>query len=362
MHNFILINGAQKNKTMFGGFFCKKRILELEKELQRLAQESSFVADFLKNISAGNEKSLAREDVKDDNLFEALQEIQTRYNKLNKEDAHRNWTFVGVEKIVNLIRGNSLEAEKILSSLTSTLCKYAKANQAAIFVLNAENPNNEFFELKSLFAYDKRKHLSMTVNMGESLVSECYLEGSAIYMTDVPTNYVKITSGLGEATPRSILLIPLIFDETKVGVIEFAFFHKLEPFELEFLSKVSEHIASYIIRENQSNKTKAILEHSEKQTELLRSREEELNQNMEEMKIIQEQMEKRNKELELANQEIERQSREMDEIKKHEMELFESKLETQKTLHNLTIKKLTAKIAELEKRELDQMPRLRIVN
>lgn len=347
---------------MFDNFFCKKRLIDLERRLHQKDIESNFAAEFLSNLSNGKHAILEKDNILNDNLFHALQEIKSKYDKLNKEDAHRNWTYVGIEKVVDLIRGNSLGGEKTLNSLASTLCKYIKANQAAIFILNSEDPKNQFLELKSLFAYDKRKYLTKTVSIGEGLVSQCYLEGSPIYMTDVPGNYVKITSGLGEATPRSIILIPLIFDDIKVGVLELAFFHKLESFEMEFLNKVSEHIASYVIREKQNNKTKTILEYSEKQTALLTKREEELNQNMEEMKIIQDQMENRNKELELANLEIEKQSREMEEIKKHEMELFESKLETQKAIHGITIKKLAARIAELEKREMDHVPRLRVVN
>ena len=347
---------------MLDNFFCKKKTVELEAIVHQLTIESILVVDFLKGLCNGSDTLISDREIENKNLFNVLLEIKSKYDKLNNEDAYRNWVFVGVEKIVNLIRSNASGYEHTLNSLTSTLCKYTKANQAAIFTLNSEDSKNEFFELKSIYAYDKKKYLSKTVSMGEGLVSQCYLEGSPVYMTDVPSNYVKITSGLGEATPRSIILIPLMFDTVKVGVIEFAFFHKLESFEVEFLNKVSEHIASYIIRENQNNKTKAILEYSEKQTALLVNREEELNQNMEEMKVIQEQMEKRNKELELDNLEIEKQTKEMEEIKKHEMELFESKLETQKAIHNLTIKKLATKIAELEKKEPEQLPRLRVVN
>ena len=347
---------------MFEAFSCKKKIKEFEKRLVQLTLDTDLVITFLKGIYTNDEELTLVDRIHNKDLLHGLLEIKFKYDKLSKEDEYRNWVFTGTEQIVNIIRGNTFGYESTLNSLTSTLCKYARANQAAIFVLNIEDSQNEFLELKSVYAYDKKRYVSKIVRMGEGLVSQCYLEGSPIYMTDVPLSYVKITSGLGEATPRSIILIPLIFDTAKVGVIEFAFFHKLQPFEIDFLNKVAEHIASYIVRENQNSKTKIILEYSEKQTSLLISREEELKQSMDKMRIIHEQMDRRNRDLELANLEIESKTREMDELKRHEMELFESKLETQKAIHRLTIKKLNEKIAELESKGQEQVPRLRVVN
>jgi transcriptional regulator with GAF, ATPase, and Fis domain len=115
-------------------------------------------------------------------------------------------------------------------------------------------------------------------------------------MTAVPTQYIQITSGLGDAPPRSLLVSPLIVNEEVFGVIELASFQKIESHVQEFVGRIGESIASTISTVRVSEKTKTLLEELQQQTEEMKSQEEEMRQNMEELVATQEEMQRKEQE------------------------------------------------------------------
>jgi PAS domain S-box-containing protein len=171
--------------------------------------------------------------------------------------------------------------------------KYLKANQGAVFLLNEENREKPVLEMVSAYAWSRKKHLKKRVEIGEGLVGQAAIEKETIYLTDVPDNFISITSGLGDANPRCILIVPLLFNDELFGVMEFATFKPYEPFEVDFVEKLAEIIASTISRENINKKTEKLLRESQKLTEEMRAQEEEMRQNLEEMNATQEEMQQR---------------------------------------------------------------------
>ena len=118
-------------------------------------------------------------------------------------------------------------------------------------------------------------------------------EKRTIYMTDVPDQYVRITSGLGEANPRSVLVVPMKVNDQIHGVIEIASFETYETYQIELIEKLAESIASTIA-------SVKVNEHTKKLVQQLRTSEEEIRQSMEELHATKEQME--SKEIELTGQ------------------------------------------------------------
>lgn len=132
--------------------------------------------------------------------------------------------------------------------------------------------------------------------MGEGLVGQCFLEQDIIYLTDVPKTYASITSGLGEATPTAVILIPLKVNDLTVGVMELASLKEYQEHERTLLQKFAESIASTITSVQVNERTKQLLEQSQQQAEELKSQEEEMRQNMEEMTATQEEMQRKSDE------------------------------------------------------------------
>jgi methyl-accepting chemotaxis protein len=96
------------------------------------------------------------------------------------------------------------------------------------------------------YGYDRKKFLDKRIELVEDLVGQCVLEQDTIFITDIPKNYVHITSGLGDATPRSIYISPLRIDEKVFSVTELASLDVLNTNKIEFINRLPENVASSI--------------------------------------------------------------------------------------------------------------------
>jgi len=207
------------------------------------------------------------------------------------DDERRNWVVSGLAMFAEIIRNQS-DSKKLGDTITSNIVKYTNSNQGALFVLNDEKKDDLHLQSLSCYAWNKKKFAEKTIYEGQGLIGQCWLEGSPIFMTQVPQDYVSITSGLGQATPRCVFIVPLKVNETIYGVLELASFEPYQEYEREFIEKVCETIASSIATVKIADQTKYLLEQSQLQAEALRSQEEEMRQNMEELQATQEGMER----------------------------------------------------------------------
>ena len=115
-----------------------------------------------------------------------------------------------------------------------------KAEQGGIFLLNDDNPEKPFLELRTAFAYDRKKVLEANIEIGESLVGRCFQEKELIHLTNLPDGYTFISSGLGGHDPKSLLLLPLMFENDTIFLLLLVLvFHSVLGF-LSFLTGITE--------------------------------------------------------------------------------------------------------------------------
>jgi transcriptional regulator with GAF, ATPase, and Fis domain len=169
-------------------------------------------------------------------------------------------------------------------------------NQAGIYIVEEDDDEEKIIELKACYAFDRNKFLQKKIEIGQGLVGQCYLEKQRIFLKEVPDSYINITSGLGDATPKCVLIVPLVHEEKVEGIIELASFNILKEHEIEFVEKLAGSLAAYVAGNRINLKTKILLEKFQQQSEELQAQEEEMRQNMEEMQATQEEIYRKEKE------------------------------------------------------------------
>lgn len=276
--------------------------------INRLFQNLRSATDFILAIGEGRLDSdyqgLTDKDNKD-RLGTALLEMRDKMSNVAESDRQRNWTSEGLAKFADIFRTYST-SEDFTYIIISNLVKYVEANQGGLFIVEDEREEDPYLELVAAYAFEKRKYVHKRITKGEGLVGEVFQEGGLIYMTDVPDNYVHITSGLGDATPRSVLLVPLKLNDEIYGVVELASFDVFEDYKIEFIQRLSESIASTFASVKNNQRTERLLQESIQLSEQMRSQEEEMRQNLEELVSTQEEAQRRSQLTESQKVEIEK--------------------------------------------------------
>lgn len=293
------INKAQKLPVTSGD-----EIAEISNSTNILIDALNDTASFATEIGHGNLEvdynALSDSDLTGKALLDmrsSLQRAKEEEEKRRMEEDRQQWATSGFANFGDILRNNTDDMEDFAYNIISELVKYTDSNQGALYLINEEDDNDPFIEMKSCYAYNRKKFVDKRIEMGENLVGQCVLEGEEIYMTDIPQAYLHITSGLGDASPSSLLIVPLKFNETTYGVIELASFKDYEQYKRDFIIRVSENIASTVSTVRINLTTISLLEESKLKSEELAAQEEEMRQNMEELQTTQEESARREMEM-----------------------------------------------------------------
>ncbi len=287
---------------LLAGFYFKKKMSSCYIRLQDYSQTTSKLSQFARQLREGNLNAEYELQGSDDILGKSLLELKHDLikndaddKKRREEDKQRAWTSEGLALFADILRQNNDDLNELSFSIIKNIVNYLKANQAYFFLLNDEQEKS--FDLTACFAYDRKKYKQKRINWGEGLVGAAALENKAIFLTDIPENYVAITSGVGEATPRCLSVIPLTVNDEPHGVIEIASFQVFKQYEIDFLGKLADSIASTIATVKTNVRTNKLLKESQEQAEKLATQEEVMRQNMEELQTAQEEAAKQGEEL-----------------------------------------------------------------
>ncbi|MBT1689537.1 PAS domain S-box protein [Dawidia soli] len=267
----------------------------LEQDQEAIKKKFALSAQYIARLGQPESLDTIDEVLRNDTIGEALLRIKSDMSRLREEENKRNWITQGLAMFSEILR-NKAEIDEYAYEIISNLARYVNANQAAMFI-EYEDDNGRYLEMVSCYAYDKRKYQDQKIREGQGLLGQVMYEREFIFLKDIPANYTRITSGLGAATPRNLVVVPLMLNEKFYGAIELALFQVLEPHQVEFLKKVSENIASEISSIKTFRHTQKLLDESKTLTHELQQREEEMQQNIEEMAAIQEQMNRKQTEL-----------------------------------------------------------------
>ncbi len=312
----------------------KDRLLAVQK-YQELEKNLETNISHAKQIASGDYSVINAIGI-DDELGKSLVEMSTNLKSAEIEDGKRSWSMAGLTKLAEIIRVSNHDLVGLSNNLIVFLVKYLDANQGGLFVLDDSNPEQKFLELKACYAYERKKFLEKRIALDEGLLGQSVQENDTIYLTDIPQDYMSITSGLGTGNPSSLIIVPLKTEESVVGALEIASFKVFEAHEREFLEKASESIASSILTSRINENTSRLLRESQDLTEQLRQQEEEVRQNMEELQATQDEMLRKEKEINRLLLESRKNEQLLEEKMKENNRLEEeNKIKTEKMLKEI---------------------------
>ncbi len=275
-------------------------IRKQQKYIKTETKKSNRVLHFIENLRQGNFSSTELGSDKSDPLSKSLLKLRDYLVKSKQEEEvrrieeeQRNWVTEGVAQFAEILRKNNDNLEVLSFNIIKYLVNYLKINQGGFYLLDKNSDGNKYFELTACLAFDRKKFTDKIIQWEEGLIGRCAIEKDTIYMTDVPNNYTTITSGLGKSNPSAILIVPLKVNDEVYGVIELASFSPFQPFEIEFVEKTAESIASTISTVQINIQTTQLLHETQHQAERMSQQEEELRQNLEEMQATQEESDRR---------------------------------------------------------------------
>ncbi|MFA6121989.1 MAG: response regulator [Sideroxydans sp.] len=262
-------------------------------EFERRARAENYLGDWQK-IMAGLNQILA-------SVHRTTQQVQAQ-----------NWVKTGISELAEQMRGDLALAD-LARQVVAYLARYVDAQVGALYIWNADERS---LQLMGSYAYQLRKDTSSRFAIGEGLVGQAALEKQLISVTELPDDYVRITSGIGETPPRNSLVMPLLYENEIKGVIELGRVRAFEPLTLDLLQMAADAIGVALNTAESSDRTRVLLAQTREQAGQLQMQQEELQQTNEELeeqaqslKASEEELRTQQEELQQTNEELEERTK-----------------------------------------------------
>ena len=254
-------------------------------------------------------------------------------------NAEQDWLKTNLAKFSRMMQGQK-DLDTVARLIMSELTPLVQARQGAFFIMQQENGSGGALRLIASYAYKERKHVNNVWHLGEGLVGQSALEKKPILLTNVPSDYIHISSGLGEAPPRNIIVLPILFEGEVKAIVELASFLPFSQIHQTFLDQLQESIGVVLNMIAANMRTEELLQQSQKLTQELQSQSEELKRQQDELRHSNSELEQQARTL--------KQSEEMLKDQQEELQQVNEELEEKASLLAEQNKKVEQKNAEVE--------------
>jgi PAS domain S-box-containing protein len=283
---------------------------QMGSKVDHLVQTLRGNAEFAKRIGEGKYDTEFKPASDDDILGMSLITMRNNLIENERRDKERNWIVRGVAEISEILRMHDA-IDELGDDVIKFILGKINAIQGAFYVVNDE-VTPQVIEMRASFAYNRKKYLKAKFKFAEGLVGQAAIEKDTILRTEIPDDYVTLTSGiLGDKKPSCILIVPLITNEEVYGVLEFASFKKFDPSQVNFVQELSLILARTIFNIKVNERTRRLLAESQEMSNELKEKQEVLRQNAEEMQATQEELKRSNTMLEEQVEEVNRTQKRM---------------------------------------------------
>ncbi|MEO5802222.1 MAG: response regulator, partial [Verrucomicrobiota bacterium] len=267
-----------------------------------------------------------------DNINEMIRNLKDTTIKTNEQD----WLKTNLAKFTRMLQGQKdmlTVGKLILSELAPVVSAqhgvFYTMEQPKEDAIDETEKNEAHLKLLASYAFRNRKNVGNKFALGEGLVGQAALEKERILLTSAPPDYVQITSGLGQAPPTNIIVLPVLFEGQVKAVMELSSFEQFSPTHQVFLDQLVESIGIVLNTIEANSRTEDLLKQSQSLAKELQSRQEELQNTNKELqskaKLLAEQnseVERKNTEVEQARQALEEKAKQLALTSKYKSEFL----------------------------------------
>ncbi len=241
----------------------------------------------MEDLVVSQEKSLAELETTNLQTEKLRKNLQAQ---VEEQIAREKYVSDGISELSNIIANYLNDTDQLYKKISKFMAEYFECKLTALYTVP---PGENILRLTSGYGLDETRLNGLEIQEGEGLLGQCLKDKERILIHNVPEDYIAISSGLGQATPKLIILEPLQFNQQLVGIIEMASFKEFTPLQYEVLDKFIAQIASTLSNVMFNEATRKLLDESINKEEMLRQQEEEMRQQLEELMATQEEFTKK---------------------------------------------------------------------
>jgi HAMP domain-containing protein/signal transduction histidine kinase/DNA-binding response OmpR family regulator len=278
----------------------------LTTQVRAIAEVSTAVTqgDLTRQISVEAEGEVAE-------LSDTINQMIANLRETTQKNAEQDWLNTNLARISGLMQGQR-DLATVSRLIMSEISPLVTAQHGAFFLSESDNGTaDRELRLIASYGYKKRKTVSNQFKFGEALVGQAALEGKSILITNAPPDYVKVTSGLGEALPVNIIVMPILFEDQVLAVVELASLREFSEVNQAFLEQLAETLGVVLNAIIANRRTEELLEQSQSLAEELQSQSEELQSQQEELKRSNSELEQQTSSLRASEELLQTQQEEL---------------------------------------------------
>jgi HAMP domain-containing protein/CheY-like chemotaxis protein/signal transduction histidine kinase len=258
-----------------------------------------------------------------DNINEMIRNLRETTGRNTEQD----WLKTNLAKFTRMLQGQR-DLQTVARTLLSELAPLVAAQHGVFYIMDTQE-STQRLRLLSSYGFKERRNMATEWKVGEGLVGQCAYEKQSITLTNVPGDYVQITSGLGQASPLNIMVLPVLFEGEVKAVFELGSFSRFSEIHQTFLEQLTESIGIVLNTIGANTRTEGLLTQSQGLAKKLQSQQEELQQTNEELvekaRLLDEQkneVEHKNREVELAKGALEEKAEQLARTSKYKSEFL----------------------------------------
>jgi HAMP domain-containing protein/signal transduction histidine kinase/DNA-binding response OmpR family regulator len=250
----------------------------LTTQVRAIAEVSSSVAqgDLTRSITIAAPGEVGE-------LRDTINQMISTLAETTRLNTEQDWLKTNLARIGAMLQGHR-DLRAVSQLLMSELTPLVSAVQGAFFLAEQDGDDSAVFRLLASYGFKHRKGITNEWKVGEGLVGQAALEKQVITVTNAPPDYIRVRSGLGEASPLSIVVLPVLFEEQVLGILELASFRIFSDVNQAFLEQIVETVGVVLSTIIANSRTEELLKESQRLTQELQSQSEELQSQQDELK------------------------------------------------------------------------------